>query len=85
MSTEAVEKNSKNYPILRNLQYSPLKQGEEQYIVLWDPTGLSAEKLVLPLNYFYLFQFFMAALHYRIQIFLLVYCFFAHLFFLFKF
>ena len=58
MSTEMVEKDPKNYPILRNLQYSPLKQGEEQYIVLWDPTGLSAEKLVLPLNYFYLFQFF---------------------------
>ena len=58
MSTETVEKDSKNYPILRNLQYSPLKQGDEQYIVLWDPTGLSAEKLVLPLNYFYLFQFF---------------------------
>jgi len=58
MSTETVEKDSKNYPILRNLQYSPLKQGEEQYIVLWDPTGLSSEKLVLPLNYFYLFQFF---------------------------
>jgi AmmeMemoRadiSam system protein B len=58
MSIETVEKDSKNYPILRNLQYSPLKQGEEQYIVLWDPTGLSAEKLVLPLNYFYLFQFF---------------------------
>jgi len=58
MSTETVEKDSKNYPILRNLQYSPLKQGDEQYIVLWDPTGLSAEKLVLPLNYFWLFQFF---------------------------
>ena len=58
MSSETVEKDSKNYPILRNLQYSPLKQGEEQYIVLWDPTGLSSEKLVLPLNYFYLFQFF---------------------------
>ena len=58
MSTETVEKNSKNYPILRNLQYSPLKQGEEQYIVLWDPSGLSSEKLVLPLNFFYLFQFF---------------------------
>jgi len=58
MSTETVEKDSKNYPILRNLQYSPLKQGEEQYIVLWDPTGLSSEKLVLPLNFFYLFQFF---------------------------
>lgn len=58
MSTETVEKDSKNYPLLRNLQYSPLKQGEEQYIVLWDPTGLSTEKLVLPLNFFYLFQFF---------------------------
>ncbi len=58
MSAEILEKDSKNYPILRNLQYSPLKQGEEQYIVLWDPTGLSSEKLVLPLNYFYLFQFF---------------------------
>ncbi len=58
MSPEMVEKDPKNYPLLRNLQYSPLKQGEEQYIVLWDPTGLSSEKLVLPLNYFYLFQFF---------------------------
>ena len=37
MSTETVEKDSKNYPILRNLQYSPLKQGEEQYIVLVGP------------------------------------------------
>lgn len=58
MSTEALEQHSKNFPILRNLQYSPLKQGDEQYIVLWDPTGLSAERLVLPLNYFYLVQFF---------------------------
>ncbi len=58
MSAETLEKDAKNYPILRNLQYSPLKQGEEQYIILWDPTGLSSEKLVLPLNYFYLFQFF---------------------------
>lgn len=58
MSLETVEKDPKKYPNLRNLQYSPLKQGEEQYIVLWDPTGLSAEKLVLPLNYFYLFQYF---------------------------
>ncbi len=47
-----------NYPVLRNLQYSPLKQGDEQFIVLWDPSGLSAEKLVIPLNYFYMFQFF---------------------------
>ncbi len=46
------------YPLLRNLQYSPIKQEEEQYILLWDPTGLSAEKLIVQLNYFYLFQFF---------------------------
>ncbi len=48
----------KNYPSLRNLQYSPLKQGEEQYILLWDPSRLSQEKLVIPLNFFFLFQFF---------------------------
>ena len=46
--TETV-KDPSMYPTLRNLQYSPLKQGEEQYIVLWDPTGLSSEKLVIPL------------------------------------
>ena len=49
--------NPKPYPALRNIQYSPMKQGEEHYIVLWDPSGLSAEKLVIPLNLFYLFQF----------------------------
>lgn len=52
------ETASLHFPVLRNLQYSPLKQGDEQFIVLWDPTGLSSEKLVIPLNYFYLFQFF---------------------------
>ena len=51
-------KTSQEYPALRNLQFSPVKQGEEQYMVLWDPTGLSREKLILPLNYFYLVQFF---------------------------
>ena len=51
-------KDQKEFPVLRNLQYSPLKQGDEQYVVLWDPSGLSSEKLVIPLNYFYLFQFF---------------------------
>lgn len=45
-------------PVLRNLQFSPLKQGEEQFVVLWDPSGLSGERLIVPLNYFYLFQFF---------------------------
>jgi len=32
----------KQYPVLRNLQFSPIKEGEEQYMVLWDPTGLLA-------------------------------------------
>ncbi len=43
-------------PRLRNLQFSPIKQGEEQYVMLWDPTGLSAERLIIPLNYFFLVQ-----------------------------
>ena len=43
-------------PVLRNLQYSPIKEQDEQYIVLWDPSGLSREKLVLPLNYFFVVQ-----------------------------
>lgn len=49
--------NPKPYPALRNIQYSPMKEGEEHYIILWDPSGLSAEKLIIPLNLFYLFQF----------------------------
>ena len=49
--------DSKTYPAIRNIQYSPMKQGEEHYIVLWDPSGLSSEKLIIPLNFFYLFQF----------------------------
>src|SRR5690348_1062844 len=51
-------KPASQLPRLRNLQFSPIKQQDEQYIVLWDPTGLSAEKLIIPLNYFYLMQFF---------------------------
>jgi MEMO1 family protein len=51
-------KDPKLYPILRNLQFSPIKQGEDQFIVLWDPSGLSKEKLVLPLNYFFIVQHF---------------------------
>ena len=51
-------KDPKQHPLLRNLQFSPIKEGEEQYIVLWDPTGLSKEKLVLPLNYFFIIQHF---------------------------
>ncbi|HEX9742708.1 MAG TPA: hypothetical protein VGA17_07945, partial [Nitrospiraceae bacterium] len=45
-------------PLLRNLQYSPLKEGEEQYVLLWDPSGLTTDKLIVPLSYFYLLQFF---------------------------
>lgn len=51
-------KAPKRYPRLRNLHYSPLKQRDEQYVLLWDPTGLSQDKLIVPLSYFYLFQFF---------------------------
>lgn len=57
MTTE-IGKDPKQYPVLRNLQYSPIKEGEDQFIVLWDPTGLSKEKLVLPLNYFFIVQHF---------------------------
>lgn len=45
-------------PVLRNLQFSPIKQGDDQLIVLWDPSGLSREKLVLPLNLFFIVQHF---------------------------
>ena len=51
-------KDPKQYPTLRNLQFSPIKEGEDQFVVLWDPTGLSKEKLVLPLNYFFIVQHF---------------------------
>ena len=57
MTTEPA-KDPKQYPVLRNLQFSPIKQGEDQFIVLWDPTGLGKEKLVLPLNYFFIVQHF---------------------------
>ena len=56
--TSSTAKDPKLYPILRNLQFSPVKQGEDQFIVLWDPSGLSKEKLVLPLNYFFIVQHF---------------------------
>jgi MEMO1 family protein len=56
--TTGTAKDPAQYPALRNLQYSPIKEGEEQYMVLWDPTGLSKDKLVLPLNYFFIIQHF---------------------------
>ena len=56
--TTTAAKDPAQYPVLRNLQFSPIKEGEEQYIVLWDPSGLSKEKLVLPLNYFFIVQHF---------------------------
>ncbi|WHZ14867.1 MAG: hypothetical protein OJF52_001707 [Nitrospira sp.] len=49
-------KDPAQYPLLRNLQFSPIKEGEEQYVVLWDPTGLSKDKLVLPMSYFFIVQ-----------------------------
>jgi AmmeMemoRadiSam system protein B len=56
--TTGTAKDPKQYPTLRNLQFSPIKEGEEQYVMLWDPSGLSKEKLVLPLNYFFIIQHF---------------------------
>src|SRR5689334_8233044 len=56
--TIGVAKDFTQYPILRNLQFSPIKQGEDQLVVLWDASGLSREKLVLPLNYFFIVQHF---------------------------
>jgi MEMO1 family protein len=58
MMQSGTAKDPKQYPLLRNLQFSPIKQGEEQYVVLWDPTGLGKEKLVLPLSYFFIVQHF---------------------------
>jgi AmmeMemoRadiSam system protein B len=57
-TTTTAIKDPKQYPVLRNLQFSPIKEGEDQFMVLWDPTGLSREKLVLPLNYFFIVQHF---------------------------
>jgi AmmeMemoRadiSam system protein B len=56
--TSGVAKDPLQYPILRNLQFSPIKQEDDQLIVLWDPSGLSPEKLVLPLNFFFIVQHF---------------------------
>ncbi len=58
MMMSGVAKDPRQYPVLRNLQFSPIQQGEDQLIVLWDPSGLSAEKLILPLNYFFIAQHF---------------------------
>lgn len=56
--TSEVLNDPAQYPVLRNLQFSPIKQGEDQLVVLWDPSGLSREKLVLPLNLFFIVQHF---------------------------
>ncbi len=51
-------KDTKQCPLLRNLQFSPIKENDEQYVLIWDPTGLTSDKLIVPLSYFYLLQFF---------------------------
>lgn len=56
--TAGTPKDPAQYPVLRNLQFSPIKEGEEQLVLLWDPSGLSKEKLVLPLPYFFIIQHF---------------------------
>ena len=57
MTTDTV-RDPLQYPVLRNLQFSPIKEEDGQYIVLWDPSNLSTERLVLPLNYFFIVQHF---------------------------
>ena len=57
-TTTGTANDPKQCPALRNLQFSPIKEGDEQYMVLWDPTGLSNEKLMLPFNYFFIIQHF---------------------------
>jgi len=42
------------YPLFEIYNSRRIKEGEDQYMVLWDPTELSKEKLVLPLNYFFI-------------------------------
>lgn len=56
MTSSTESEREQAHPVLRNLQYSPIKEQDEHYIVLWDPSGLSREKLVLPLNYFFVVQ-----------------------------
>lgn len=56
--TAGTSKDPTQYPVLRNLQFSPIKEGDDQFVILWDPSGLSKEKLVLPLNYFFIVQHF---------------------------
>ena len=51
-------KDHKKYPLLRNLQFSPIKEEDEQYVVLWDASKISSEKLILPLDYFFIIQHF---------------------------
>ncbi|MBW8065530.1 MAG: AmmeMemoRadiSam system protein B [Nitrospira sp.] len=51
-------KDPNQYPLLRNLQFSPLRQQDEQYIMLWDASGISADKLIIPLSYFFIIQHF---------------------------
>jgi hypothetical protein len=46
-----------DYPKLRNLEFFPVREGENQSVGLRDPQGISKEILFLPPNVFYLIQF----------------------------
>jgi AmmeMemoRadiSam system protein B len=50
-------KPSLEYPKLRNLEFFPVREGENQSVGLRDPQGISKEILFLPPNVFYLIQF----------------------------
>jgi AmmeMemoRadiSam system protein B len=49
--------SSLDYPKLRNLEFFPVREGENQSVGLRDPQGISKEILFLPPNVFYLIQF----------------------------
>lgn len=49
--------NALDHPKLRNLEFFPVREGENQSVGLRDPQGFSKEILFLPPNVFYLVQF----------------------------
>lgn len=49
--------SSLEYPKLRNLEFFPVREGENQSVGLRDPQGISKDILFLPPNVFYLIQF----------------------------
>jgi len=55
--TRAENVNALENPKLRNLEFFPVREAENQSVGLRDPQGISKEILFLPPNVFYLIQF----------------------------